>query len=190
MADPTDIVVATFPEESKTFQAFSEIKHLAATKKVNLEGMAIVRRGADGKMETPEIIGQGQRGAFAGGLVGSLIGILGGPLGVLLGWGTGALLGSLRDFNEVRSDITLLQRLSEGMNPGDVALIGEVEASSTNQVRNVVRRLGGELLHRPAVEIEEEIRQANEANEAAASEAKRRFGVGSRSDTSGSDRTS
>jgi uncharacterized membrane protein len=177
VADPTIIVVATFDEESKTFQAFSEIKHLAATRKVNLEAMVIVRRTANGGMETPEVLSTGQRGAFAGGLIGSLIGIMGGPLGVLLGWGTGALLGSLRDLNEVRSDISLVQRLSEGMNPGNVALMGEFSDDSVREVGNVVRRLGGEFLQRPAAEIEEEIRQANEANEAASNEARKRFGV-------------
>ena len=185
MAGPSDIFIATFEEESKTYQAFSEIKQLAATRKIHLDGMAIVRRAGDGRMETPEIIGQGRRGALAGGLVGSLVGILGGPLGVLLGWGTGALIGSLRDFNEVKSDISLLQRLSEGMNPGNTALIGEVESTSTVQVSPIVRRLGGELLHRPAEEVEEEIRQANEAHEAAANEAKRTFGSGKK--TVGSD---
>jgi len=183
VADPTTIVVATFDEESKTFQAFSEIKHLATQRKITLEGLAIVRRTANGGIETPEVVTSGQRGAFAGGLIGSLIGILGGPLGVLLGWGTGAFLGSLRDLNEVRSDISLIQRLSEGMNPGNVALMGEVSADSTREVANVVQRLGGEMLQRPAAEIEEEIRQANEASEAASNEAKKRFGQGRGSNT-------
>jgi uncharacterized membrane protein len=178
MAGPTDIVVATFEEESKTYQAFSEIKRLASTRKIHLEGLAIVRKTADGRIETPEMVSTGQRGALAGGLVGSLVGILGGPLGVLLGWGTGALIGSLRDFNEARSDISLLQSLSEGMHPGNVALIGEIESRSVNEVGTVVRRLGGELLRRSAEEVEEEIRQANTAHEAAASEAKRLFGFG------------
>lgn len=186
MAEPTDILIATFDEESKTFQVFSEIKQLAATRKIQVEGLAIVRRTADGRMETPEIINSNQRGALAGGLVGSVIGILGGPLGVLLGWGTGALLGSLRDFNEVRSDISVLQSLSEGMNPGNVALIGEVNTNSVNDIRRIVHRHGGELLRRPADEIEEEIRQAHKAHNAAAEEAKRTFGIGK--DTSTSDR--
>ena len=186
MAEQNDIVVATFEEESKTFQAFSEIKQLAARRQVHLDGLAIVRRMADGRMETPEIINTNQRSALAGGLVGSLIGILGGPLGVLLGWGTGALLGSLRDFNEVRSDISLLQSLSEGMNPGDVALIGEVQSTSVSDIRRIVHRLGGELLRRPASEVEEEIRTAHRAHSAAAEEAKRTFGIGKNSSTSDS----
>ena len=186
MAEPNDIVIATFEEESKTFQAFSEIKQLAATRKIQVDGLAIVRKTADGRMETPEIINSNQRGALAGGLVGSLVGILGGPLGVLLGWGTGALIGSLRDFNEVRSDISLLQSLSEGMNPGNVALIGEVETRSVSEIERVVRRLGGELLRRPAADVEEEIRQAHSAHSAAAEEAKRTFGTGKKTTTSDS----
>ena len=172
MADP-NIVVATFEEESKTYQAFSEIKQAGARREIKVESLAIVRRAADGSLQTPELTGQAPGGTFKGGLIGSLIGILGGPLGVLLGWGTGAVIGSIHDANEIRSDLGLLQTLSEGMNPGDVALIGEIEESSNGVVNGIVRRLGGEVLRRPVDEIRREIERADKARSAAESEARR-----------------
>lgn len=168
-----NIVVATFPEESKTFQAFSEIKQAGASRDIAVEALAIVRRGQDGSLQTPDITGRAPGGTFKGGLIGSLIGILGGPLGVLLGWGTGAVLGSIHDAREVRSDLSLLQALSEGMNPGDVALIGEVEERSNSVINGIVTRLGGEVLRRPVDEIRREIERANQAHHAAESEARR-----------------
>lgn len=173
MAEPTNIVVATFEEESKTYQAFSEIKQAGTRRDITIEGLAVVRRANDGSLQTPDTTGRTPGGTFKGGLIGSVIGILGGPLGVLLGWGTGALLGSIRDVREVRSDMSLLRALSEGMKPGDVALIGEVEEPSNQTINGIVSRLGGEVLRRPATEIQREIERANQAHEAAAAEARR-----------------
>jgi uncharacterized membrane protein len=168
-----NILVATFDEESKTYQAFSEIKQAGTKREIKIESLAIVRRAADGSLETPDITGQMPGGTFKGGLIGSLIGILGGPLGVLLGWGTGAVIGSIRDASEIRSDLSLLRTLSEGMNPGNVALMGEIEESRTDVVNGIVRRLGGEVLRRPVDDIRREIEQADRARSAAEREARR-----------------
>lgn len=173
MAGTKTIFVATFPEESKTYQAFSEIKALGTSRQIKLEDLAIVRRGADGRLELPDVASTGFGSSMAGGLIGSLIGILGGPLGVLLGWGTGALIGSIRDLNEARSDLTLMRHITENMQPGEVALLGELEEESTAPVNTVVQGLGGELLRRPSEEIERDIETAERARSAAEKEARR-----------------
>jgi len=164
MAHQKNIIVATFPEESKVYQAFSEIKRLGAKREIAIDDLAIVRRGADGRLEMPDIASRPPVGSMAGGLIGSLIGILGGPIGILLGWGTGALLGSLRDASEVRADLGMLERLSAGMRTGDMALMGEIGEEQTSRVDSIVRRLGGEILRRPADEVERDIAAAREAH--------------------------
>ncbi len=176
MAETKNIIVATFPEESKTYQAFSEIKALGTSRQIKLEGLAIVRRGADSRLELPDMASRGYGSSMTGGLIGSLIGILGGPLGVLLGWGTGALIGSIRDITEARSDMTLMQHVTENMQPGDIALMGEVEEQTTTPIDTIVRRLGGEILRRPAEEIERDIETAERAHSAAEQEARRVMG--------------
>lgn len=173
MADSKTIFVATFPEESKTYQAFSEIKALGTSRKIKLEDLAIVRRGSDGRLELPDIASRGFGSSVAGGLIGSLIGILGGPLGVLLGWGTGALIGSIRDISEARSDMSLMRHVTENMQPGEIALMGEIEEESPAPVNTVVQHLGGEILRRPADELERDIETAERARSAAEKEARR-----------------
>lgn len=179
MADGKTVFVVTFPEESKTYQAFSEIKALGASRQIKLEDLAIVRRGTDGRLELPDIASRGFGSSMAGGLIGSLVGILGGPLGVLLGWGTGALIGSIRDISEARSDLSLMRHVTENMQPGEIALMGEVEEESTTAVDTIVRRLDGEILRRPSEEIERDIETAERARSAAEKEARRVMDEGS-----------
>jgi hypothetical protein len=62
------------------------------------------------------------------------------------------------------------------MNPGNVALIGEIEEHSNAIVNGIVTRLGGEVLRRPVDEIRREIDRANKAHRAAESEARRVMG--------------
>ncbi len=59
------------------------------------------------------------------------------------------------------------------MNPGNVALMGEIEESSNEIVNGIVRRLGGEVLRRPVDEIRREIERAGKARDAAEREARR-----------------
>ncbi len=92
----SNIVVATFDEESKTYQAFSEIKQAGAKREIKVESLAIVRCAADGSLQTPELAGQMPASTFKGGLIGSLIGILGGPLACCSAGATGAMIGSIR----------------------------------------------------------------------------------------------
>lgn len=174
MAD-SNILIATFEDESKTYQAFSEIKRAAAAGKFKIEGMTIVHRTLEGRFEVRDAAMKPFGGAIAGGIIGSLVGILGGPLGILLGWGAGSLLGGLRDAQELRSDQTLFQRLTENMHVGSTALVGEFEEKDENRyaIDQIVRKLGGELLRRPTTEVEADVRAAEHAHDAASREARR-----------------
>lgn len=188
MSGVSNVLVAIFEEESKTYQAFSEVKQIAARNRdIKIQALAVVRRAADGRMETPEVFGRGYAGSLAGGLIGSLIGLAGGPLGILLGWGAGAIVGGIRDFGKVRSNVSLLEQVSANMSPGSTALIGELEETSRDPVNTVVLRLGGEILRRPASEIEVEIERAQRAESSAVNEARRVFGDRNSPDTNDAD---
>lgn len=169
----SNIVVATFEDESKTYQAFSEIKHAAAEGKLKIQGLTIMHRSLDGRFEVRDAAMKPYGGAVAGGLIGALVGLMGGPLGILLGWGAGSLIGGFRDAKELISDRTLIQRLTEDMTVGSTALVGELEESNENIVNRIIRRLGGEVLRRPTDEVEADIAAAENAQESAAREAQR-----------------
>lgn len=101
-----NIIMVTWLEESKAYQALSELQS-SASDRANQGG--VVQRGIDGRVQLRDA-GRNVNGlgALGGGALGSLIGILGGPLGVLLGFSTGALFGSLVDVGNEADDTSVL----------------------------------------------------------------------------------
>lgn len=89
-----NVVVVRFAEPSKAYQALSVLKECDAGGRIGLESAAVVERTAVGELRMPESADNvGLVGTASGSLIGMLIGVLGGPAGLLLGWGTGALMG-------------------------------------------------------------------------------------------------
>lgn len=169
----SNIVVATFDDESKTYQAFSEIKRAAVEGKLKINGLTVMHRRLDGQFEVRDAAMKNYGGSIAGGIIGSLVGILGGPLGILLGWGAGSIIGGFRDVREIREDTNLFQRITENMNVGSTVLVGEVENEQPYVIDQIVRKLQGELLRRPTGNVEADIAAAEEAQESARTAARR-----------------
>ena len=93
-----NVVVVRFTEPSKAYQALSVLKECDAAGRIDLESAAVVERTSQGELRIPESADNvGPAGTASGSLIGMLIGVLGGPVGVLLGWGSGALIGGAFD---------------------------------------------------------------------------------------------
>ena len=167
----SNIIVATFDDEAKTYQAFSEIKRAAAEGELKINGLTVMHRTLEGNFVIKDAAIRNYGGSMTGGIVGSLIGILGGPLGILLGWAGGALIGGMRDAKEIVEDQNLFKILSSDMAVGNTALIGEIEKEKGNAVSQIVRRLGGELMSRPTDDVEADIQAMERAQDSARTEA-------------------
>lgn len=109
-----NVVVVQFSEPSKAYQALSVLKEADASGRIGLESAAVAQRSAEGELTIPESADNvGLVGTASGSLIGMLVGVLGGPVGVLLGWGSGALMGGAFDIDHaVTSDeaLTVLGR--------------------------------------------------------------------------------
>lgn len=165
------IIVATFEDESKTYQAFSEIKRAAADGNLKINGLTVMHRNLEGNFVIKDAAMRNFGGSITGGIIGSLVGILGGPIGILLGWGAGALIGGMRDAREIMSDQNLFKTLSRDMQVGNTALIGEIENEKGSTVNQIVRRLGGELMRRATEDVEADLRAMEDAQNSARDEA-------------------
>ena len=120
--------------------------------------------------EWDQVTGTGFAG---GGLIGMLVGILGGPLGMLLGWGSGALIGGVLDAGRASATNEVLGEFSRALPVDSTAVIAEVVEPSELPLDDVVSKLGGTIVRRPVSEVVAELEAAEAAAEAAQAEARR-----------------
>jgi len=159
-----NVVLVTFDEESKAFQGLSILKRLAAERAIELKGAAILSHKEDGTLAFEDGDARGLGGGTStGGLVGAVIGILGGPLGVLLGWGTGALVGGVIDAKDAQSSLRVLNRVGEVIPQGENGLIAEVRETSFDALDKAMADLGGTVVRTSTEAITEEVDAARHA---------------------------
>ena len=174
MSNGHNVIAVTFDEESKAYQALSNLRKADDDGRVAISSAVIVERRPEGTIRLQEgednVIGAGTAG---GSLVGMLIGVLGGPVGVLLGLGTGMAIGAAVDLDRADEAEGVLSRMSESIPVGTTAIIAEVDESAVEVVDGEMAALGGTVTRRPAEEVLAELEAAEQAAEASEKEARR-----------------
>ena len=179
-----NVIVVSFEEEAKAYQAASELRQADAEGAIDLHTAAIVQRMEDGTLRVkegeiedfPAATWTGTAiGAVTGGIIGLTLGVLGGPLGILLGGTYGMLLGSLVDLSAEEEEESVLAAMARAIQPGTTALIAEVTEPTPEVVDAMMGRLGGQVLRRPVAEVEAELVAAAEAARSAEEEARRKL---------------
>jgi uncharacterized membrane protein len=175
---PDNVLVVTFgedPENDKNaYQALTDLKQLESQNQIKIAGAAVVTREPNGRVDAKSEVGDDPWvGTASGGMIGLLVGIIGGPLGVLLGGATGVLVGSLFDIDEVETTESVLSEISKQVQPTRTAVLAQVTEQSPEVIDTAMARLGGEVMRRPVVQVEDEIAAAQEAQRKAKREARK-----------------
>ena len=174
MAEVDNVVVVTFAEVSKSYQALSVLKECDSEGRIGLKSAAVVERTSGGELFIPEGTDNvALVGTVSGSLIGMLIGVLGGPVGVLVGWGAGAVMGGTIDIVGVTKSEEALTALARAIPPGSTAVIASVTEPAVEVIDGEMAKLGGEVTRRPVVDVMAELEAAEEAADAAAREARR-----------------
>jgi uncharacterized membrane protein len=173
-----NVLVVTFGEnpadDANAYQALTDIKQLDSQHQIEIAGAVVISRDLDGRVEVKSEVGNDPYlGTASGGMIGLLVGIIGGPLGVLLGGATGVLVGSLFDISEVETTESVLSEISKQVHPTRMAVLAQVTEQSPDVIDTAMARLGGEVLRRPVVDVEQEIAAAHEAQWEARREARK-----------------
>ena len=177
---PDNVLVVTFgddPEhDTNAYQALTDLKQLESQGQIAIAGAAVVVRDRDGRVDVKSEVGDvPYAGTASGGIIGLLIGIIGGPLGVLIGGTYGMLVGSLFDIDDVETTESVLSEISKQVQPKRTALLAQVTEQSPDVIDVAMARLGGEVMRRPAVDVEDEIAAAEEAQREAGREARKKL---------------
>ncbi|WP_017813548.1 DUF1269 domain-containing protein [Paenibacillus shenyangensis] len=173
-----NVMTVVFKEESKTYQALSELKNLRLSEQFTVLEAAIVKKEG-GQVQFKD--GFSADGAVAGkwitgGLLGSLIGILGGPLGVLLGGSIGSMIGASIAADKLSEDVGMIQATVRQLDEGQLALIAIVQEENMNGLNQVLNPLDPAFMMRREVnEVSAEVDQARQVERELEKEARERM---------------
>jgi uncharacterized membrane protein len=173
-----NVLVVTFGDDpandTNAYQALTDLKQLDTQDQIKIAGAAVVERDLDGRVAIKsEVENDPYVGTASGGVIGLLVGIIGGPLGVLFGGAYGALIGSLFDIDDAETTESVLAEISKQVHPTRTAVLAQVAEQSPEVVDAAMGKLGGEVMRRPSVEVEQEIAAAQDAQRKADREARK-----------------
>jgi uncharacterized membrane protein len=174
---PDNVMVVSFGEDpendANAYQALTDLKQLDSQGQIKIAGAAVVTRDADGRVDVKsEVANDPYAGTVSGGAIGLLLGIIGGPLGMLLGGTYGVLVGSLFDIDDATTTESALGEISKQVQPTRTAVLAQVNEQSPEVIDAAMTRLGGQVMRRPASEVEQEIAAAQDAQRKAEREAR------------------
>jgi uncharacterized membrane protein len=158
-----NVVVVTFTETSKVYQALSEIERLGDAGNIQVQSAVLVTRTEDG-FSIPE--GADNASGFymaSGGLIGMLVGVLAGPLGMLLGGSLGVLVGAPGEVARIDDQEVALSGISKDIAPGTTALVAEVTEYANEVLDKAMGALGGRVTRHSAADVYAEIQAAEDA---------------------------
>jgi uncharacterized membrane protein len=160
-----NIIVTTFTDDSRAYEALARLKELAAEGQIDLRDGAVVQRGQDGTLRLRDDAGNEDEGlaTLTGGTIGLLIGILGGPLGVLFGGAMGLLAGAIVDTEDDEETDSVLEHISRSIGNGETAVVADVAESGPAPVDGLMADFGGRMQRFVRKDVEAEIAGAEEA---------------------------
>lgn len=150
------MLVVTFDNEVKAYEGSKALQELQNEGSLTVYAMAVVARGADGKVEMKQQDDLGPIGTAVGMLTGSLVGMLAGPVGLVVGAYAGTLGGSFIDLERVGVGSEFLFEVENNLQPGKAAVVAEVWEEWTLPVDTRMETLGGVVIRRARTEVVDE----------------------------------
>jgi uncharacterized membrane protein len=137
---PVDLYIAAYSDPGAAQQDWDEIKQLARDKVITVDGLVLVSRGTDGKIEVKDKASDVGKGAVLGAVGGAVIGLIFPPavlasaaVGAGIGAGTGAIL-DFKHKSEIKADV------EEALPPGSSGIVALFEERSADQVDNALAK--------------------------------------------------
>ena len=172
------LLVADFADTSAAWEAYEALKAIEDERHLKIEGVAVVRRGADGKLEIQKATDHSTKRGFKWGLVGGVtLGLIFPPsiLGsaAVLG-GAGAAVGKGRQLHHRRELDDKLEEAIQSGHSGIVALVsdpGVIEIRRALDVADaVVESAVDHVIAKDIKAAAKEVKKAEKAEKAEASD--------------------
>ncbi len=151
------VIVAVFATQNQAYDAARQMQNLNEDEIIRLKRGALATKDAKGNLTIPDTKGVGAAwGLLGGGLIGGLLGAMLGPVGAAagaaasaaaagaaLGAASGGVVGATVDLAEFGLSEDFIDDVSTQLNPGETALIAEVDEGSTESIDRIVVLHGG-----------------------------------------------
>lgn len=168
------VIAVSFEEDQNAYNALTQLKEIDSQHRIEIQEAVVVVREEDGQVvEKDRTASMALPNTAGGGIMGLLIGIIGGPLGMLIGSGSGLILGSLFDTADITETETALGAISTTVEVGHTSLLAVVTEQSPEVIDAAMAALGGTVLRRDVAVVEAEIAAAEDAERKAKWEARK-----------------
>ena len=141
----TNLIVLSFPDEARAIQASHKLTELESFGDISVFEKAIIKKGADGEYTSLQSESTDGLRLVSGMALGTLIGAIGGPVGMMVGMLSGTAIGAIVETDYVDFSKDFVNRVSDRLKVGDVAILAEVSEDSPAFVDGVVAPLGGNI---------------------------------------------
>ena len=141
----TNLIVLSFPDEAKAIQASHKLTELESFGDISVFEKAIIKKGANGEFTSLQSDSTDGLRLVSGMALGTLIGAIGGPVGMVIGMLTGTAIGAVVETDYVDFSEDFVNKVSDRLKVGDVAILAEVSEDSPAFVDGVVTPLGGNI---------------------------------------------
>jgi len=141
----TNLIVLSFPNEEKAIQASHKLTELESFGDISIYEKAIIKKGANGEYTSLQSEGSDGLRLVSGMALGTLIGAIGGPVGMMIGMLSGTAIGAVAETDYVDFSEDLVNKVSNHLKVGDVAILAEVSEDSPAFVDGAVTPLGGNI---------------------------------------------
>jgi uncharacterized membrane protein len=143
-------VTAVFHDQNDAYDVAREIKNLK-NDQVKVKQAALVTKDSKGNLRVPDTKGdEVPWGTIGGPIVGGLIGLIAGPAGAAIGAGAGLAAGWTGDLVRLGMDEDTVNAIGSEINPGDSAIVAEIDEGSTEPIDSIVANHGG-VIYRTSV---------------------------------------
>ena len=145
-----ELIIVTFEKDpDRADEVLQHVRKLAKDGALRLEDAAVIRKTAEGEIETQDIEDVGSRkGAIFGAITGGIIGLIGGPVGVIAGAiagaATGGVTAKLADYGVSEG---LIKDIQKGLQPGSSAIILYAELAWADKAVSELKKTGATVSH-------------------------------------------
>ena len=137
---PVDLYIATYSDPEAAQEDWDDIKQLARDGVITVDGLVLVSRGADGKIDVKDNAHDVGRGAALGAVGGAIVGLIFPPaflasaaVGAGIGAGAGAIV-DRRDKNEIKADV------EDVLPPGSSGIVALFEEQWVEEVEKALAK--------------------------------------------------